>query len=211
MSVVGTLHRNLVFGRRVRVLAGHLAAMLPQNARVLDVGCGDGQIDAAILAARPDVSITGVDVLTRPETHIRVVPFDGKRLPFADGMFDVVQFVDVLHHTDDPMILLREAARVANIIVIKDHGRDGFLAGPTLRFMDWAGNAHHGVNLPYNYWPVERWRAAIGELGLKPTSWIDRVGLYPWPASIAFDRKLHFIARLEPASAARVSQPVSAA
>ena len=45
-------------------------------------------------------------------------------------------FVDVLLHTLDPMILLREAIRVARqTVVIKDHTLDGLLAGPTLRAM----------------------------------------------------------------------------
>ena len=38
-------------------------------------------------------------------------------------------------------------------IVLKDHTRNGLFSGSTLRFMDWVGNARHGVRLPYNYWP----------------------------------------------------------
>ena len=54
-------------------------------------------------------------------------------------------FVDVLHHTDDPMVLLREAGRVASgFVLIKDHTQNGILAGRRLRFMDWVGNARHG-------------------------------------------------------------------
>jgi hypothetical protein len=35
---------------------------------------------------------------------------------------DLIANVDVLHHTTEPMILLREAARVARqVILIKDH------------------------------------------------------------------------------------------
>jgi hypothetical protein len=42
----------------------------------------------------------------------------------------VVLFVDVLHHSKDPMILLREAVRmVRKAIVIKDHTLAGLLAG----------------------------------------------------------------------------------
>ena len=61
-------------------------------------------------------------------------------------------FVDVLHHTEDPMALLGEAVRVARkTIVVKDHTLNGFLAGPTLHFLDRVGNARHDVALPYNY------------------------------------------------------------
>ena len=198
MTLVGKLHTTMVFGRRVRVLARVLAERVPAAAQSLvDIGCGDGQIAHLVAQQHPRLQITGLDVLIRPHTHIPVQPFDGTTLPLADQSVDVAMFVDVLHHTNDPLILLREAKRVARqAIVIKDHCRDGFLAGPTLRFMDWVGNAHHGVVLPYNYWPEERWRTAFADLGLGVADWTQRVPLYPWPASWVFQRRLHFVARL---------------
>lgn len=198
MKLMDQIHGGYVFKRRTRVLSSHLAALLPPKATVLDVGCGDGTIAKLIQAHRPDVQICGIDVLVRPETYIPVTAFDGATIPHADGTFDAVMFVDVLHHTDDPMILLREAARVArHSIIIKDHHRDGFLAGPTLRFMDWVGNARHGVVLPYNYWPERRWTEAFAKLALTPTASKNHLGLYPWPARWAFERRLHFIVRLD--------------
>jgi SAM-dependent methyltransferase len=171
---------------------------------VLDVGCGDGTLDSLMLGARPDVSIHGIDVLVRPETRIPVTQFDGNRIPFEDASFDAVLFVDVLHHTLDPLALMREASRVSrHCLVIKDHTRDGLLAGPTLRFMDWVGNAHHGVVLPYNYWPEWRWHAAFETLDLAVEQWIAEIGLYPWPANLLFDRHLHFVARLRKRSPTR--------
>src|SRR4051812_45605925 len=99
VSTVGALHERLVFNRRTRVLAERLGEVLPAGASVLDVGCGDGTIDALIQRARPDLSIRGLDVLIRPETRIPVDRFDGRTLPLHDGSADVVMFVDVLHHT----------------------------------------------------------------------------------------------------------------
>lgn len=197
LGAVGALHERFVFGRRTRVLAGQIADFLPRGARVLDVGCGDGTIDRLLLRLRPDLTIEGVDVLLRPGTHIPVRRFDGVSIPCSDASFDVAMLVDVLHHTGDPTVLLREAARVARIIVIKDHLREGFLAGPTLRLMDWVGNAHHGVALPYNYWSQKQWSVTFGDLGLEPTRMTSSIGLYPWPASWIFGRRLHFVARLE--------------
>lgn len=198
MGLLERLHGGYVYGRRVRVLSGWLAALIPPDTRVLDVGCGDGLLSHRVAQLRPDVEVRGLDVLLRPQTHIPVTMFDGETIPHGDATFDVVMFVDMLHHTGDPLVLLREAARVARrAIVIKDHTRDGFLAGPTLRFMDWMGNARHGVTLPYNYGPAARWAAAFDALGLEVTAREDRLGLYPWPASMCFDRGLHFAARLE--------------
>ena len=194
-TAVGVLHEKLVFGRRVSVLARHLAGLIPPRAKVLDVGCGDGTIDQLILAKVPDVSIEGIDVLVRSAAKIPVQPFDGIQIPYADSSFDVVMFVDVLHHTDDPLLLLQEARRVGRVILVKDHFREGFLAGPTLRFMDWVGNAHHGVVLPYNYWSEKQWQDALGVVGLKQVETIVSLGLYPPPASWFFERRLHFISR----------------
>jgi SAM-dependent methyltransferase len=196
-SVVGDLHSSLIFPRRTTVLAGHLAPLLTKGARILDVGCGDGSIDLLLMQQRPDISIEGIDLLVRPGARIPVQYFDGRRIPYPDGTFDTAMFVDVFHHTENPTVLLKEAARVARNILIKDHLREGFLPGATLRLMDWLGNAHHGVALPYNYWTKAQWYGAFSGLGLKVTDIENSLGLYPAPASWLFDRGLHFVARLE--------------
>ena len=197
MRLIGRMHGTMVYGRRVRALSGLVAASMPANARVLDVGCGDGLIDCLIVQKRPDVRIRGLDVLVRDELHIPVERFDGRHIPYGRGEFDVVMFIDVLHHTDDPTVLLREADRVtAGGVLIKDHDANGRLAKPTLRLMDWVGNAHHGVSLPYNYWPKRQWLDAFESLGLSVRTWTHEVGLYLWWADAVFGRSLHFVCLL---------------
>lgn len=197
MSVVGVAHERWVFGRRVRVLSELLAPLLPAGARVLDVGCGNGLVARSIMGLRPDTEIRGADVLVREGAHIPVEAYDGLSLRYDDDAFDALLLVDVLHHTTEPKAVLREAARVAaRSIVLKDHLLEGFLAGPTLRFMDWVGNAHHRVSLPYNYWRRELWQDTFDALGLRTERWSEDVPLYPPPASWVFGRSLHFVARL---------------
>lgn len=197
-SLLDKLHGGYVHQRRVRVLRDHLAPLIPPGACVLDVGCGDGLIASLILQQRVDVSIRGVDVLVRPNTLVPVEEFDGKNIPYADKSFDAILFVDVLHHSHDPVRLLSEAARIARqFIIIKDHLRDGFLAGPTLRFMDYIGNARHSVALPYNYLASSEWFKIFSDLGLTINSWRTDLGLYWKPFHWFFDRQLHFVAQLD--------------
>ena len=197
--VLNALHGAAVFNRRVRVLATHLADAIPSRGTVLDLGCGDGQVAAALMRLRPDLKAEGVDVMLRPRTYIPVSQYDGVRLPFGAGNFDYVTIVDVLHHTDDPAAVLSEAARVARHgIVVKDHLLEGVLAGPTLRFMDWVGNRGHNVVLPYNYLSRREWMEAFSLARLTTQSSTARLGLYPPPFSWLFDRNLHFVALLAP-------------
>lgn len=197
MDAVGELHSRIVIDRRVEVLSSWFARLAPTGSRILDVGCGDGLLAAALRAKRPDLEIRGIDVLARENPHIPVALFDGTRIPYEDATFDAVLFSDVLHHTEDPALLLREARRVARQwLLIKDHYRDGLAAGARLRFMDWVGNARFGVSLPYNYWSEEQWRKAWAEIGLEPDELVTQLGLYPGPANWIFGAGLHFVARL---------------
>jgi trans-aconitate methyltransferase len=72
--MLDALHSRLIFGRRVRVLAAEIADRLPQGAKVLDIGCGSGDLAALIMARRPDVRVEGIDVLVRPIPRFRSRP-----------------------------------------------------------------------------------------------------------------------------------------
>jgi len=198
-GMLDTVHGDLVHSRRVQVLSRHLAEITPANARVLDVGCGDGAIGSLIMQHRPDVEVTGIDIAARGTSHIPVREFDGKSIPVDDSEADVVMLVDVLHHADDPMALLAEAVRAADrAVVLKDVTPLGPGSDATLRFMDWVGNARHGVPLPYLFWSQREWREAFAALDLRVEDVRRRFGIYPFPFGLLFEKRMHFILRLVP-------------
>ena len=203
-GLLDTLHGGAVHRRRVAVLSRHLAELMPEQAEVLDVGCGDGLVGSLVSGRRRDVEVRGIDIAVRPDTHIPVDEFDGRSIPYGDDEVDVVMLVDVLHHADEPQVLLGEAARVARrAIVLKDVTPLGPLSESTLRFMDWVGNARHGVPLPYRFWSQDEWRHAFADLGLSVEAVRRRLGLYPPPANLLFEKRMHFIVRLRPPTGAR--------
>jgi SAM-dependent methyltransferase len=195
--MIESVHGGYVHKRRISILGDWCSKLIAPGSSVLDVGCGDGRLARLIAARRPDISIRGIDVSQRRDAAMPVETFDGKSIPYGEDSFDVVMFVDVLHHTREPMVLLREAVRTARqAILIKDHLAEGTLASSILRFMDWVGNARYGVALPYNYWRLAKWHRAFDKLGLNINSWESNLRLYPFPAELIFGRSLHFIAVL---------------
>ena len=168
------------------------------DSSVLDIGCGDGTIASLIMNHNPTVKIEGIEFAPRPCCRIICKPFDGTSIPHATGSFDVCMFVDVLHHTHQMETLLFEACRVSRrYVLIKDHLADNWLDFKILQFMDWVGNRPHGVVLPYNYQTRNQWSWYSSKSGLKTIARQDKVKLYPFPFSVLFGRKLHFIELLE--------------
>jgi SAM-dependent methyltransferase len=197
MNPLYRIHSSRVHPRRVQVLARHLAALTPAGSSVLDIGCGDGLLAERLAQCRPDLQITGIDVLVRPGARIPVVAFDGRHISQPDRSVDVCMFIDVLHHSDEPEALLREARRVTRrLILIKDHNCGGWFSGMELRFMDRVGNARYGVHLPHNYLSRRQWDEMFRRLDLQTEQWVPSLGLYGWAGDWLFGRSLHFIAAL---------------
>ena len=197
MRIIDRTREALIKARRARVLSGHLARVVPRNASVLNVGCGDGKIALLLQQVRPDIRVEGIDVRVREKTHIPVQQYGGLQLPYADRSYDTVMLIDVLHHASDPRRLLREAARATrHCIVIKDHLLEGLLAGATLRFMDRVGNRRRFVDFPHRFWRRTQWLDAFRDLELDLELWEEHLRLYGVPWTLLFDRSLHFLARL---------------
>jgi len=94
----------------------------PNDARVLEVGCGTG-VTTRTIALRPNVgTVVGVDVapfllnkardLAQGLHNVTFREADGRSLPFEAETFDVVVFDTTLTHVPGPERALAEALRV---------------------------------------------------------------------------------------------------
>lgn len=131
----GETARSLADLRLVnRLLAGRrrlLAAVRPHlesGGRLLDVGCGSGDVpDFLRERLAPPPIVVGLDVKRShlggiPDT-VRPVVADVRALPFPEAAFDVVTASLLLHHFDDESLipLLRGLYRVtARALVVSD-------------------------------------------------------------------------------------------
>lgn len=117
---VGGIEGRLV--RRFHDRAVELVQAIPAS-RILDVGCGEGQMIHHIVSANPALSAVAIDdddpVLRKhwerfanPRLAFQVA--DVYDLPFDDNSFRIVTAFSVLQHLDDPHSALREIRRVCN-------------------------------------------------------------------------------------------------
>ncbi|OLE54713.1 MAG: hypothetical protein AUG51_07095 [Acidobacteria bacterium 13_1_20CM_3_53_8] len=104
------LRRRLTVGKAYD-MALEVARVLPRNARVLDVGCGNGFI-AHHLTAILGASVVGLDVAKNAEAPIEYLHYNGTQFPVPDNSFDAVLLCYVLHHAQDFRAVLNEVRRV---------------------------------------------------------------------------------------------------
>lgn len=111
---------NITSQFRFKLMSNVYKKWLKPNAKVLDIGCGNGVISHQ-LAKKFSIMIYGCDidkylVYDFPFTKLK----SNSKLPYKNSNFDVAMFNDVLHHTkfDNQIKMIKEALRVAKIVLI---------------------------------------------------------------------------------------------
>ncbi len=139
-----------------------IAALVPEGSRVLDLGCGDGELLARLQRERGcrgyGIELDDAKVQACVARGVNVVQLnleDGLAL-FDDASFDVVLQLDTLQHLRHTERMLRETARV---------GRIGIVSFPN--FAHWpnrlrvlAGRMPVTRALPYQWYDTPNIRVA---------------------------------------------------
>lgn len=101
-----------------------VAALVPQGARVLDLGCGDGALLDLLQRERDctgyGIEIDDANVLQCVQRNVDVIQLnlDEGLAMFDDASFDVVLQIDTLQHLRNAEVMLRETARVGRIGIV---------------------------------------------------------------------------------------------
>jgi SAM-dependent methyltransferase len=112
-DVEDQLFWSVTRNRMIATLVGQITARLPNGHRVLEVGCGTGNVLRALEGACPGGVVVGMDLFlqglryARRRTSCPLVQGDISKLPFRPG-FDLVGVFDVLEHLPDDTGALRD-------------------------------------------------------------------------------------------------------
>lgn len=91
--------------------------VIPESARVLELGCGTGDNGKSLKVLRPLIELHGVDI--EPENnesdfylYKQLLDLDNGILPFPDEYFEAIIFTHVIEHLSKPLQLGKEINRV---------------------------------------------------------------------------------------------------
>ncbi len=140
---------------------------------ILDIGTGNGAL--ALLLEKEGKKITGLDIKNK-SAFPSIVPliYDGQLFPFEDNAFEVVQLITMLHHTPEPELLIREAKRVGQQIIIMEDIYDNSIQKYFTFFADSLNNLEFSGH-PHSNKTDAAWKKIFEEshLELKEVAYYD--------------------------------------
>jgi 2-polyprenyl-3-methyl-5-hydroxy-6-metoxy-1,4-benzoquinol methylase len=157
-----------------------LDLLLPEEGRILDIGCGFGLFAAYFAQTQRGRRIVGVDPDGR-RTQMAAHTFDrlgleghefiagDARDTQVEGSFDAAYVLDVMHHIprDDQEALLRRMHGLLaphGVLVVKDITTEPWFG---LKFTEYLDRAMVGWNEPLHYRHHREWGELLRELGFK--------------------------------------------
>ncbi|MBI4045146.1 MAG: class I SAM-dependent methyltransferase [Candidatus Diapherotrites archaeon] len=148
-----------------------LQTLLDGEKTALDVGCGSGRFSKKIVK-KFRIELKGIDISIPKNPAIKVILFDGKKIPFKDESFDIVFLIDVLHHVHDSKLIFDEAIRVAKkSIIVKDHYFENSFDLAALKIADFIGNFGQKTPFPFYFKSMQEWNNLLSKHKHKQITW----------------------------------------
>lgn len=150
---------------RAEEIISKVVPYLKKDDRILDIGSGSCAVAKSL--KEKGYKITLLDVVDKSvHPELRPIIYDGREIPFPNNHFDIALLITVLHHTKEPVRVLKEAVRIApRVIVMEDLYKSLFQRYLTFA-MDSLLNREF-FDHPHTNMTQEQWERIFNKLGLR--------------------------------------------
>lgn len=156
------LQSSIFYPPSLRPDLGVIASLVPAGVRLLDLGCGDGELLDFLVHQKQvrgrgiEISEQGVLACVRRGLTVRQGNLEEGLADYPDNSFDYVVLSQTLPFLDDPAMILREMLRV---------GQKGVISFPNWGY--WRcrlelllnGRIPYAPDLPQSWYEPPRWQA----------------------------------------------------
>lgn len=166
------LIKRKLIGRFLKDLSFWVEVLKPKT--ILDIGCGEGFVDAFLFQKNPQYQIRGIDISKKAIRKARVrVPKllvqqgDACNLPFKKNTFDLTLCTEVLEHLDNPQKAILEARRVSKRYCLFSIPNEPIFS--LLTFFSGTYIKHLGKHPDHlNFWTKNSFRKLLQKYFAKP-------------------------------------------
>ena len=116
VKAVDRLTMNNARARLSSWISGDTDMRLAAGGSLLEIGCGQGSVLLDLASRYPRARFTGIDPRVAPARSTESVAFIAANAATAEGSFDAVLAIDVVHELIDPTAVLR---RIREVLVEK--------------------------------------------------------------------------------------------
>jgi ubiquinone/menaquinone biosynthesis C-methylase UbiE len=138
---------------------------IEKGAKMLDLGCGSGIVGKTFKNFF-GAEVMGIDIINSNISSIPFQIYDGKNIPFPENYFDAVLINYVLHHTQDPITILKEAKRVGKKIIIFEDLFEGLLSKTICKIHGFSYNIFFRNPNYISFKSEKDWEKIFKEIGL---------------------------------------------
>jgi ubiquinone/menaquinone biosynthesis C-methylase UbiE len=156
--------------------------------KVLDIGMGSGSLTCWLL--RHGYQAQGIDVRNLSiYCDIQPILYNGIQIPFPDRAFDNALLIHVLHHTNNPAAILREAKRVSKRVICVEDTYRTKIEWLLVALNDMVGNFEFSA---HKYKTQREWKQVITEHRWKLVCCKEWSRLFP-PGGFGYGRYIIFV------------------
>ncbi len=148
---------------------------VPKGAKIIDFGCGDGQVTQLLQDTYNFTDIVGYEIKSYPAPHVTIPikMFDGFKTHEEENTFDVCLLTNVAHHEAENQKMLEEIGRImklnSKLVVIETVPTEDTHSAFEINFLNdyFYNRLFHQADIPVpgSYELTENWPHRFASVG----------------------------------------------